>query len=141
MAQIVNGTKILLKLKISGTTKLLAGQLSGGHDVKVDLIETTSKLSAGGAKTYIAGEHTATYKVDCVVDPNDTANATYDDVYNVMINKQEVDYVYGGIQTGETTFTGKAIITSLSQSAQKSSTVTFSIDLQVTGLETKGTVA
>lgn len=140
MAQIVNGSLMLIKLKISGTDKLLAGQMSGGHDVKVDLIDTTNKLSTSGAKTYIAGEHTITYKVDCIVDPNDSTNATYDDVYTTMLAKQTVDYTFGGISTGDTKFTGKALITSLSQSAQKNDKVSFSLDLQVTGTETKGTV-
>jgi TP901-1 family phage major tail protein len=140
MAEIVNGTKILIKLNLGGTEKLLAGQMSATHDVTVDAIETTHKLSTGGAKTYIAGEHTITYKVDCVVDPNDTTNATYSDVYAALKAKAEVDYTYGGITTGDKKYSGKAIITGLSQSAPQNDKVTFSIDLQVTGDETEGTV-
>ena len=140
MAGIVNGSKILIKLKISNEEKLLAGQMSASHDITVDTIETTHKQSTAGAKTFIAGEHTITYKVDCVVDPNDTTGASYSDVYAALKAKAEVDYTYGGITTGDKKYSGKAIITGLSQSAPQNDKVTFSIDLQVTGDETEGTV-
>ena len=140
MAGIVNGSKILIKLKFSSGDKLLAGQMSASHDITVDTIETTHKQSTAGAKTFIAGEHTITYKVDCVVDPNDTTGASYSDVYAALKAKAEVDYTYGGITTGDKKYSGKAIITGLSQSAPQNDKVTFSIDLQVTGDETEGTV-
>ena len=44
-------------------------------------------------------------------------------------------------QKGDKKYTGKAIITGLSQSAPQNDKVTFSIDLQVTGDEAEGTVA
>ena len=135
-----NGTMILIKLKIGETDKLLAGQISGTHDLKVDTFETTNKLSANQAKTFLASQHTVTYKVDCVVDPNDSTNATYSEVYAVAKSKQAVDYIWGGIETGSKKYIGKAIITSLSQSAPMADKITFSIDLQATGDETEGTV-
>lgn len=136
-----SGTKILMKLKISGTDKLLAGQISGSHDIKVDTFETTNKLTTNQAKTFIATTHTITYKVDCVVDPNDTTNAQYTDVYALVKSKGEVDYIWGGVTTGDKKYSGKAIITGLSQSAPMGDKISFSLDLQVTGDETEGTVA
>jgi predicted secreted protein len=134
----MDGKKILMKLKIGSTLKLLAGQISSTQDIKVDTWETTHKLSTGGAKTYQAGQHTISYKVDCIVDENDSTNAKYEDVYTAMLNKAEVDYTYGGIVAGETTYSGKGLITGLSQSAPSNDKVSFSLDLLVTGAETKG---
>ena len=136
----VNGSKILLKLKIGGTDKFIAGQVSGTHDLKVDTFETTNKLSTGGAKTFEPGNHSYSYKVDCQIDPNDSTNAKYTDVYAAAKAKKEVDYTWGSITTGEKKYTGKGIITSLSQAAPMAGVITFSIDLQVTGEETEGTV-
>ena len=137
---VANGSKILIKLTMGGTEKLLAGQISGSHDLKVDVFETTSKSSANGAKTYEAGEHTITYKVDCVVDPADSTNAQYTDVFATVKAKTAVAYKWGGIVSGDKIYTGNAIITGLSQSAPKGDKISFSIDLQVTGDETEGTV-
>jgi len=135
-----SGTKILMKIKKNGQDTLLAGQISGSHDIKVDTFETTNKSSTNQAKTYVATTHTITYKVDCVVDPNDTTNAQYSDVYALVKSKGEVDYVWGSVTTGEKKYSGKAIITGLSQSAPMGDKISFSLDLQVTGDETEGTV-
>lgn len=135
-----SGTKILMKLKVGGTDKLLAGQINGSHDIKVDTFETTNKNTTNQAKTFIATTHTITYKVDCVVDPNDTTNAQYTDVYGAVKAKSAVDYIWGGITTGDKKYSGKAIITGLSQSAPMGDKISFSLDLLVTGDETEGTV-
>ena len=138
---VINGSKILLKLKVGGTDKLIAGQVSGTHDLKVDTFETTTKLSTGGAKTFEPGNHSYSYKVDCQIDPNDSTNPTYTDVYAVAKAKLPVDYIFGSVTVGEKKYTGKGIITSLSQAAPMAGVITFSIDLQVTGEETEGTVS
>jgi predicted secreted protein len=136
----VNGTKILMKLKVGAAEKLVAGQISGTHDLRIDTFETTDKLSTAGAKTFMAGEHAITYKVDCNLVPTDATNATYSEVYAAAKAKTEIDYTYGGIVTGEKKYSGKGIITGLSESAPKNGIETFSIDLQVSGDETESVV-
>ena len=131
----------MIKLKVSGTEKLIAGQVSGTHDVKVDTFETTNKLTTGSGKTYEATGYEISYKVECKVDPKDTTNATYSDVYAAAKALQAVDYTWGSLTAGEKKYTGKGIITGVSQSAPMSDGITFSIDLQVTGEETEGTVS
>jgi Predicted secreted protein len=135
-----NGSQILMKIKVGAAEKLLSGQVNVTHDLKIDAIETTTKLSTGGAKTFMAGEYTITYKVDCVTNPLDTTNATYSDVFAAAKAKTEIDYTYGGIVAGEKKYTGKAIIVGLSNAAPQNDKQTFSVDLQVTGEEVEGTV-
>ena len=75
-----------------------------------------------------------------MVDLNDTTNAQYSDVYAVVKAKSPVDYTWGGVTTGDKKYSGKAIITGLSQSAPNGDKISFSLDLQVTGDETEATV-
>ena len=136
----VNGSKILLKLKVGGSDKVIAGQVSGTHDLKVDTFQTNTKTTTGAGKTFEGALYSVTYKIDCQVDPNDTTNAKYTDVYTAAKAMTAVDYTWGSISTGEKKYTGKGIITSLSQAAPMAGVITFSIDLQVTGEETEGNV-
>lgn len=136
-----NGSSILLQLTIGGTLKTIAGQISGSHDLTVDTVDTTHKLSANAAKTFMATEHTATMSVDCQVDPNDSTNATYSDVYAAAKAKAAIAYSYGSATVGEKYYTGSAIITGVSQSAPKADKITFTLNLQVTGDETENTVS
>ena len=140
MATGVNGSSILLKIEINGSTKLVQGQISGSHEATVDTAESTHKLSANGAKTYIPTEHGFTISAECKVDPGDATNATYSDVYAAMKAKQIIDYAYGGVAVGQKYYYGECIITGLSESAPQADVETFSITLQVTGDETEGTV-
>ena len=136
----INGSAILLKIEISGTPKIVQGQVSGTHDGTVDTAETTHKLSANGAKTYIPTEHSFTISAECKVDPSDATNATYSQVYAAFKAKQIIDYSYGSTVAGQKYYSGECIITGLSESAPQSDCETFSITLQVTGDETESTV-
>ncbi|HPW27180.1 MAG TPA: phage tail tube protein [Tenuifilaceae bacterium] len=137
----INGSKILLKLNVGGTDKLIAGQVSGTHDLKVDTFQTNTKTTTGAGKTFEGALYSVTYKIDCQVDPNDTTNAKYSDVYAAAKAMTAVNYTWGSLTAGEKKYTGKGIITSLSQAAPMAGVITFSIDLQVTGEETEGTVS
>lgn len=140
MATGMNGSAILLKIDVSGTPKLIGGQISGSHEGSADAIETTSKLSTGGAKTYIVGEHGFTMNVECKVNPDDSTNASYSDVYTAFKAKAVLSYVYGGIVAGQKTYSGECIITGISESAPQNDVETFSLSIQTSGEETEGTV-
>lgn len=132
----VNGTSILMKIG----TKLLAGQISASIDEAIDIIETTSKLSASRAKTHIGGEYGATLSVECSVDPTDVANADYWETRTTMIAREKVAFTLGGVNAGDKYLTGYLIISRLSPSYPQNDRVTFSLDATIVGLPTQGTV-
>lgn len=136
-----NGSSILLQLTVGGSLKTIAGQISGSHDLTVDTVDTTHKLSPNAAKSFIATEHTATMSVDCQVDPSDSTNATYSDVYAAAKAKAAIAYSYGSTTAGEKYYTGNAIVTGISESAPKADKITFTVSLQVTGEETENTAS
>ena len=140
MATGMNGSAILLKIDVSGTPKLISGQISGSHEGSADAIETTTKLSTGGAKTYIVGEHGFTMSIECKTNPEDNTNATYSDLYTAFKAKAVLSYVYGGIVAGQKTYSGECIITGISESAPQNDTETFSLSIQASGDETEDTV-
>lgn len=140
MATGINGSAILLKLTVGGSLKIVAGQVSGSHEATVETVETTHKLSAAGAKTYIATEHGFSISMECKIDPGDSTNADYSDVYAAMKAKTPIAYSYGSAVSGEKYYTGSGIITGLSESSPQADCETFSVTLQVTGDETENTV-
>jgi len=132
----INGTTILFKLG----TKLVAGQTSANYDESVDVIETTSKLSVERWKTKIGGEISGSGSVECIVDPNDTTNATYAEVLAAVRARELVDFSIGGTATGDKFQTGKCILTSISNAYPQNDKVTFSLSFETSGKITEGTV-
>lgn len=135
-----NGSAILFKIEVNGSTKVVSGQISGSHEGTADVIDTTNKLSSNGAKTSILGEHGWTYTVECKVDPGDSTNASYSDVHAAFKSKAILDYTYGGVVVGAKYYSGECNITSLSESAPQNDAETFSMSVQVTGDESESTV-
>ena len=133
----INGTSVLMKIG----TKLLAGQMSTSFDEAFSTIETTNKLSANRAKTYIGDEYSAKFSIECMVNPNDATNATYEEVRLSALAREAVAFTFGGIETGDSYISGYLIIDSLSKSAPKSDKVSFTISAVITGYPTTGTVA
>ena len=133
----VNGTSVLMKIG----AKLLAGQMSTSFDEAMSTIETTNKLSANRAKTYIGDEYSAKFSIECMVNPDDVTNATYDEVRNTALAREAVQFTFGGVQPGDKYITGNLIIDSISYAAPKSDKVSFTISAVVTGYPTPGTVA
>lgn len=141
MATGKNGSAILLKLEVTGGTKIVQGQVSGTFDGAVDTIDTTNKLTTGGAKTAIAGEHGYTISAECKIDPGDATNATYSEVFAAFKAKAIIDFYYGSTVATEKYMSGECIITGLSESAPQNDSETFSISLLVTGEVTENTVS
>lgn len=136
----MNGTKILLKLNVSGSYKYVMGQTSATHDVSVDTFETTNKLG-GDAKTFEAGKYSTTLKVDCIIDSTETGMATYADVLAMAKVGAPVAYYYGDdVTLGSKYWSGKAVITKVGEEAKDANAITFSVELQTTGEEKEETV-
>jgi len=131
----MNGTKILLKLKVGDTYKYLLGQTSATHDISVDTYETTNKLS-GDAKTFEVARYSTSIKADCRIDKADATLASYEDVRSAAKSLAPIAYYYGDdITIGSKYASGTGIITKIGHSAPDGDAITFSVEIQVTGEE------
>lgn len=128
----MDGRDILIKLN----DQLFAGQTTGDISFEADEIETGTKLT-GKWKTFRSGELSATVDVEGLFNMNETGGT--EAAFDEMKNGEEVDFFYGGETSGDTKFTGKAIITSLNISAPKNEEATASLTLRPSGEVVKGT--
>lgn len=123
-----NGTALLVTL---GGTAISCQTNDTALNLTRDMIETTCKSAAGGAKTYIPGEKDATIDVEAAYIINDANGFT--SVFSDFDNGTEVTWVWGSTAAGDKSYTGKAYISDLSITGPQNDRATFSFTLQVTG--------
>ena len=131
MATPKNGNVIFLRYKNS-TIFTLVGQVSGGLEVSADMIDITTKDSAGAA-TFMAGRKSGTVSVSGTYDPAATTGTGSLDVFALLNAGTEIEAYWGEKTSATTYFTSKAFITSFSVDAEKDSVVNWSASLQLSG--------
>lgn len=131
-----NGSLIVLQI----ASKKIVGETNNSMSFTRDMIETTNKHSANFAKTYIPGEKGATLSAGGLFDPSDTTNWGFDDAFAAWNAGTLVAFIMGGTEKGDPTYSGSAYISSLSKDNPQNDRSTFTVELQVTGEITEGTV-
>jgi TP901-1 family phage major tail protein len=139
----VNGTLISIYKDVSGTLKKIANATSHSFDVSKDMIDVTSKDSAG-AKEFIAGEYGYTLNVEAIFEDDASVGATqqsFKDLATDLLAGTLLTIVISTNVTGDEKYTGTAFFTSLSLSAPNNDKATWTGTLQGSGALTIGTVA
>lgn len=132
---IQNGSTILFKI----ATKLISGQTSGSFQSAMDMIETTTKQSTNGAKTFIGGELNRTFSASGCFDP-DATDWGFQDALTAQAARIPLAFVYGGIVVGDDIISGNCLISNISKDDPQNDRSTFSLDFQITGDITQAVV-
>ena len=123
-----NGTALLVKV---GGTLLSCQTDDTSLSLTKDMIETTCKGAAGGAKTYIPGEYGATIDVNAAYDI--AATNGFSEMFANIVNGTEVAWTWGSTASTEKFYEGHAFVSDLSISAPQNDKASYSFTLQVTG--------
>lgn len=134
----MNGTKVLTKLGTSGSEVAITGEVSNSQDFAFDMIETTTKASTGGAKTYETGEYGGTFSVEAKVKVSDgsTIKALFDAAKAGTAQSTDVS---SGL-SGDIKIAGDALISGISLGNPQNDVRTVTYNLQFTGPITASTI-
>lgn len=139
----VNGTLISIYKDVAGTLKKIANATSNSIDISKDMIDVTSKDSAG-AKEFIAGEYGYTLNVEAIFEDDASVGASqqsFKDLAADLLAGTLLTIVMSTNVTGDEKYSGTAFFTSLSLSAPNNDKATWTGTLQGSGALTIGTVA
>jgi len=129
-----NGTNLLLKVEGSTIGHTTSCTLSISHD----LPEATTKDSAGWVEV-ISGARSGEISFDGLVDYSDDANAI--ELVDYVIARTMVTCVFGTVASGDAIYTAEGYISSIEQTADMESPVSYSGSITLTGAIVKSTNA
>jgi len=129
---VFNGTNLLLSVEgnVLGHTTSCSLSLSN------DLPEATTKDS-NGFQEVIAGVISGEISFDGLVDYSDTANAI--ELADFLLARTQITCVFGTAETGDAIYTAEGYLSSVEQSAEMESPVSYSGSITLTGAITKST--
>ena len=127
---VFNGTNLLLSVEgnVLGHTTSCSLSLSN------DLPEATTKDS-NGFQEVIAGVISGELSFDGLVDYSDTANAI--ELADYLLARTQITCVFGTAATGDAIYTAEGYLSSVEQSAEMESPVSYSGSITLTGAITK----
>ena len=123
---VFNGTNLLLKVEDATVGHTTSCTLTISHD----LPEATTKDSAGWQEV-ISGVRSGEISFEGLVDYSDTANAI--ELADYIINRTQVTAVFGTTESGDSIYTAEGFISSIEQSAEMESPVSYSGSITITG--------
>ena len=126
----------------SGTLKPIANLVSNDISFTKDLIEVTSKSSAG-SKEFMYGHFGASGSFEGRFEDDSVGSTEYsfEELYSVMVAGTNLSVVFTTNVTGDVKYTGSALLGGLSLSAPDNDAASFTGDITITGAVTQGTVA
>lgn len=128
----VAGASVILKVKDAGQLKAIGGQTGASINRNADTIEVTNKVS-DGYREYVAGWKDWSIDCDAFVTLGDEGQTLLEDKF-AKGEAIEVSVRIGGDDNAKgVTYSGSAIITSLSTDLSQDDAVTYSLSLQGTG--------
>lgn len=139
---IVNGTLVSLYKSVTGTPTKIANGRSTSADISIDMIETTTKDSAG-YKEYIAGEKGGTFSFEGLLEEDGSVGGSLispKDLVTDALAGNTLTIRWSSQVSGDTYYESSAIISSVNFSAPNNDAATFTCELQMTGNITQGTV-
>lgn len=123
---VFNGTNLLLS--VEGTN--LGHTTSCSLTLSTDLPEATSKDS-NGFQEVIAGVMSGEVSFDGLVTYDDSSNVT--ELADFLLARTQLTCVFGTETTGDRIFTAEGFLSSLEQSAEMESPVSYSGSITLTG--------
>jgi predicted secreted protein len=123
---VFNGTNLLLKIEDTVVGHTTSCTLSISHD----LPEATTKDSNGWAEV-ISGVRSGEISFEGLVDYSDDANAI--ELADYIINRTQITCVFGTAESGDAIYTAEGFISSIEQSAEMESPVSYSGSITLTG--------
>lgn len=129
---VFNGTNLILT--VEGAT--LGHTTSCSLSLSNDLPEATTKDS-NGFQEVIAGVISGEISFDGLVDYSDSANAI--EMADYLLARTQITCVFGTAVTGDDVYTAEGFLSSVEQSAEMESPVSYSGSITLTGAITKST--
>ena len=129
---VFNGTNLILQVEgnVVGNTTSCTLSLSN------DLPEATTKDS-NGFQEVIAGVISGEISFEGLVDYSDTANAI--EMADYLLARTQITCVFGTQEAGDAVYTAEGFLSSVEQSAEMESPVSYSGSITLTGAITKST--
>ena len=129
---VFNGTNLILQVEgnVVGHTTSCTLSLSN------DLPEATTKDS-NGFQEVIAGVISGEISFEGLVDYSDTANAI--EMADYLLARTQITCVFGTQEAGDAVYTAEGFLSSVEQSAEMESPVSYSGSITLTGAITKST--
>ncbi len=140
---VVNGSNMALYIDDSGTIKKIANLTSNDLDISADMIEVTSKSSAGW-KEFMPGDKGATFTFDAMYEEDTSAGTgekSFSDIYTMLTGGTSATLVFTTNSTGDDKFSATCYISSLKLGSPHNDKATFSGTAQITGAITKAAVS
>jgi len=131
---VFNGTNLLLKVEDTTVGHTTSCTLTISHD----LPEATTKDSAGWQEV-ISGVRSGEISFEGLVDYSDSANAI--ELADYIINRTQITAIFGTAESGDSIYTAEGYISSIEQSAEMESPVSYSGSITITGAIVKSTNA
>ena len=138
----VNGTLIALYIDETGTLRKVANLRSNDFDFSVDMIEVSSKSSAG-AKEYIAGDSGGSFTFEGIFEEDGsvgTSDRSFADLFTLAQAKSAFTAVMTSNVTGDVKYSASVLLSNLKLTAPYNDAATFSGTCQITGAITPGTI-
>ena len=129
---VFNGTNLILKIE----TVTLGHTTRCSLTLSNDLPEATTKNS-NGFQEVIAGVISGEISFEGLVDYSDSANAI--EMADYLLARTQLTCVFGTAETGDAVYTAEGFLSSLEQSAEMESPVSYSGSITLTGSITKST--
>ena len=123
---VFNGTNLLLKVEDTTVGHTTSCTLTISHD----LPEATTKDSAGWQEV-ISGVRSGEISFEGLVDYSDSANAI--ELADYIINRTQITAIFGTTESGDSIYTAEGYISSIEQSAEMESPVSYSGSITLTG--------
>ena len=127
---VFNGTNLILQVEGNPLGHTTSCSLSLSND----LPEATTKDS-NGFQEVIAGVISGELSFDGLVDYSDTANAI--ELADYLLARTQITCVFGTSVTGDAIYTAEGYLSSVEQSAEMESPVSYSGSITLTGAITK----
>ena len=127
---VFNGTNLILQVEGNALGHTTSCSLSLSND----LPEATTKDS-NGFQEVIAGVISGELSFDGLVDYSDTANAI--ELADYLLARTQITCVFGTAETGDAVYTAEGYLSSVEQSAEMESPVSYSGSITLTGAITK----
>lgn len=131
MATATGNSGVVKLVTDGGTLAVVAEVRSFNIDETLDTIESTVMGSAGEARTYLAGNKTATVSIECFWDSSDTGQQDADDSIRSS-EKIDFEILPNGVGAGKK-YVGEGFVTSKSISASFDGMIEASFSIQATG--------
>jgi len=129
---VFNGTNLLLKIE----TVALGHTTSCSLALSNDLPEATTKNS-GGFQEVIAGVISGEISFEGLVDYSDSSNAI--ELADFLLARTQITCIFGTTETGDAIYTAEGYLSSVEQSGEMESPVSYSGSITLTGAIAKTT--